>query len=93
MNVKNLSDMTAKEVGVTQATAKAVVDAFIDNIVEVLAAGETVRVKGVFTLSVVRCAAKERRNPQDGTVFMGKPTARIRCKTSKTLKEFLRDKA
>ena len=92
MNVKKLSNKAAKEVGVTQATAKAVADALIANIVDALIAGETVCVRGIMSLSVKRNDARERYNPQTGEHFMGKPTARIKCKTSKQLKALLNDK-
>ena len=90
MNVKTLSNLAAADVGVTQATAAAVVNAFLDNVAEVLVNGEQVRIRDFMTLSVVRHDACMRRNVYTGESFMGKPTARIRCKTAKRMKAILR---
>ena len=92
MNVKKLSNKAAKEAGVSQAVAKVVVDAFIANVIDALVEGESVCVRGVMSLSIKRNAERERYNPQTGERFMGKPTARIRCKTSPQLKALLNDK-
>ncbi|MFN4300281.1 MAG: HU family DNA-binding protein [Thermaurantimonas sp.] len=66
MNKTEFIDAVASKAGMSKASAKAAVDAFISTVNEVLKNGDKVILTGFGTFSVAERSAREGRNPSNG---------------------------
>lgn len=87
MNKTELIKHIAEQAGLTQKQATSALQAFETAIIETLANGETVELKGFGTFSVKQRAERTGRNPKTGEpITIGAKKAPV-FKASKTLKD------
>lgn len=80
--IADVTKAVAAQTGMTQAAAREAIDAVIDTISS-LAAGETVSLRGFGTFKTKQYAAREGRNPQDGTTIQIPAKSKLTFKASK----------
>ena len=78
-----------RERGLKKDAAKEAAEAIGEHVAHQLAAGETVRLEGIGTLSVKDTAARQARNPRTGETVEVPAGRKIAFKISKLLKERL----
>lgn len=78
MNRKYLAEAVARRLDTTPAKADQAVEAVLDAIVRALAAGESVRLTGFGTLTVVDAPEREARNPATGQPITVPARARVK---------------
>jgi DNA-binding protein HU-beta len=66
MNKAELIDAIAKDAGLTKASAKAALEAFVSNTMKALKKNDRVALVGFGSFSVAKRAARKGRNPQSG---------------------------
>jgi DNA-binding protein HU-beta len=77
----------AEKTGTTKADAERGVNAFLETVAEVLAAGDKVSFSGFGSFEVAERAAREGRNPQTGEKLQLKASRAPKFKPGKGLKD------
>ena len=85
MNKLELTNVLAQQEEITKGKASAVIDAVFDTITESLRAGEEVTIHGFGKFSISQRAAREGRNPRDGSPVKIKAKKSVKFKAQKAL--------
>ena len=85
MNKLELTNVLAQQEEITKGKASAVINAVFDAIGDALQKGEEVTIHGFGKFSVSQRAAREGRNPRDGSPVAIKAKKNIRFKAHKKL--------
>lgn len=86
MNKEDLVRELAERMEMTKVQANKVVDSFVRILVDGLVAGESIKIPGFASLTVVHKEAKEGRNPQNGEKIQIPATKKVSFKLSSTVK-------
>lgn len=87
MNKKELVVKISQELGFTQKDVTAVVDTFVNVVVDTVASGEDVKIAGFGTFDVTERAAREGRNPQTSEKIMIPASKTPKFKAGKAFKD------
>lgn len=88
-NVLSMTDLTAtlaEQNNITKKAAKETIESVLALITAPLVAGDSVRLSGFGSLSVVEVAERKCRNPQTGAEIIVPPTKRVKFKVASALK-------
>ncbi len=86
MNKSELVSELARRTSLTQKDAGAVLDAFLDAVVDGLAKGEKLTIPGYLTVERVERGARTGRNPQTGETFEIAATKAVKLSAGSKLK-------
>jgi DNA-binding protein HU-beta len=89
LNKEKLAAAIAAKGDLTKAQAAQAVSDFVEVVTEELASGGSVRLGGLFTLSVRESAARNGRNPQTGATITIAARKALKVSASSALKEAL----
>jgi len=84
---RDLTERVAEATGVPQATAAEVVQAFLDDVVRVLAAGDRIELRDFGVFEPRRRKPRRARNPKTGEDVEIPAKARVRFKPGRLMKE------
>ena len=87
MNKQELTTVLAEQEEITKGKASAVINAVFDAIGDALKAGEEVTIHGFGKFSVSQRAAREGRNPRDGSPVKIKAKKAVKFKPQKALSD------
>lgn len=87
MTRRGLIAQVTEATGLSKSHVESVVNIFCDSIMEALAAGEEVRLKGFGTFEVFNTPQRSGRNPKSGETTIIPAGRRVRFKIGKNLKD------
>ena len=87
INKAALVDLISRKANVTKQVADDCFDAFVDGVKAHLRKGNSINIKGLVTISVVKRAAKTGRNPRTGDPVKIPARRGIKAKFSRTVLE------
>lgn len=87
LTIANLTDTIAAASQITKKAAKEQVDTVVALLIQALVAGDSVRLHGLGTLSVVDRAGRAGRNPQTGEALDIPAYKAVKFKTAQSLKD------
>ena len=87
MNKTELIAAIAEQAEISKKDAEKALKAFVDVVTEQLKEGEKVQLVGFGTFEVSERAAREGRNPQDGSEIYIEPSKNVKFKAGKELKD------
>lgn len=90
MNKAELVARMSKDSGLTKADALRALDAFLDNVTEVLKKGRKVKLVGFGNFDTARRKARSGRNPQTGALLRIPARRKARFTAGKELKDAVR---
>jgi len=92
MTRQELVQAIAKDTGQTQATVNAVLNSFVANVQDGVAAGDKIALVGFGTFEAVERAARSGRNPQTGAMMEIPATRSPKFTAGKAFKDIVRGK-
>jgi len=84
---ESISRRVAKEHDLSLDEARALMNTVVASMVETLSGGETVKISGLATFSVVERGPRRYRNPRTGEYFNAPAKSVVRVNTSKVLED------
>lgn len=87
LTITDLTNTLATANGTTKKAAKEQIEAVVGLLVSALVAGDSVRVHGLGTLSIVDREARTGRNPQTGDPLNIPASKAVKFKTTQSLKD------
>lgn len=89
MTRKDLIHLFAERTNLPPETVRPIIEAFFDAVVDSLATGERIEIRGFGVFQIQEKQSRKRRNPKSGETVVVAPTRTVKFKMGKKLRDKL----